>query len=81
MTGKILVYITLLSSVSSTLFYLIAANKEGIYQKIARLSYYALTTSIVMVSMYLLSEILSHNFQYTYHYLFVYFFAILKFLY
>lgn len=66
MSGKILVYITLFSSVSSTLFYLIAANKEGIYQKIARLSYYALTTSIVMVSMYLLSEILSHNFQYTY---------------
>ena len=51
---------------SSTIFYLIAANKEGVYQKIARLSYYALTASIVMVSMYLLSLILAHNFQYTY---------------
>lgn len=66
MTGKILIYITLFSSVCSTIFYLIAANKGGVYQKIARLSYYALTGSIVMVSMYLLSEILSHNFQYTY---------------
>lgn len=66
MTGKILIYITLLSSISSTVFYLIAANKEGIFTKIARLSYYALTTSIVMVSMFLLSEILSHNYQYTY---------------
>lgn len=66
MTGKILVYITLLSSISSVIFYIIAANKGGIFTKIARLSYYALTTSIVMVSMYLLSEILSHNYQYTY---------------
>jgi cytochrome c-type biogenesis protein CcmF len=66
MTGKILVYITLFASLSSTIFYLIAANKGGVFQKIARLSYYALTASIVMVSMYLLSEILSHNFQYTY---------------
>lgn len=66
MTGKILIYITLLSSVSSTVFYLIAANKGGIFTKIARLSYYLLTASIVMVSMYLLSEILTHNYQYTY---------------
>lgn len=66
MTGKILVYITLLSSISSVIFYIIAANKGGMFTKIARLSYYALTTSIVMVSMYLLSEILSHNYQYTY---------------
>ena len=66
MTGKILIYISLFASLSSTIFYLIAANKEGVYQKIARLSYYALTASIVMVSMYLLSLILAHNFQYTY---------------
>ena len=57
MTGKILIYITLFSSVCSTIFYLIAANKGGVLQKIAGLSYYALTGSIVMVSMYLLSEI------------------------
>lgn len=66
MTGKVLIYIALVSSLSSFVFYLIAAKKEGIYQKIARLSYYALTASVVMVSMFLLSEILSHNFQLTY---------------
>ncbi|MER3329105.1 MAG: cytochrome c biogenesis protein CcsA, partial [Candidatus Kapaibacterium sp.] len=65
MIGQILIYVAFGLSVISGIFYLIAKDKPGLL-KLGRFAYYGVTATMLAISMYLLSNILSHNFQMTY---------------
>jgi cytochrome c-type biogenesis protein CcmF len=65
MIGKLSIYIALIFSTVSTLFYFLALKNKK-YIKIAEISYWALFAAIVLASAFLLSNILSYNFQYYY---------------
>lgn len=65
MLGQILIYVAFGLSILSGIFYLIAKDKPGLL-KLGRFSYYGVTAVMLSISMYLLSNILSHNFQMTY---------------
>lgn len=65
MFGKILVYLSLIVSVSSALFYFLSVKNKK-FLKPGRYSYVFLTLIFVAISIYLLANILSHNFQFTY---------------
>lgn len=65
MLGIILVYIAFGLSVLSGIFYIIARNNKNLL-KFGRIAYYGMTACMLAISMYLLSNILSHNFQMTY---------------
>ena len=65
MIGQILIYVAFGLSVLSGIFYLIAKDKPGLL-KLGRFAYYGVTATMLAISMYLLSNILSHNFQMTY---------------
>ncbi len=65
MLGQILIYVAFGLSVLSGIFYLIAKDKPGLL-KLGRFAYYGVTATMLAISMYLLSNILSHNFQMTY---------------
>ncbi len=65
MIGKLSIYVSLIFSLLSTLFYFLALkNRKNI--KIAEYSYWGLFAAIVFASAFLLSNILSYNFQYYY---------------
>jgi cytochrome c-type biogenesis protein CcmF len=65
MLGHILVYVAFGLSVLSGIFYFVAKNNQKLL-KLGRYSYYGMTASMLAIAMYLLSNILSHNFQMTY---------------
>jgi cytochrome c-type biogenesis protein CcmF len=67
MLGKVLIYMTVVFSSISVISYLLSdkKNRESLL-KIGSFSYYATTLTIVAASIYLLSNILAHNFQFTY---------------
>lgn len=66
MFGKIAVISTFAFSVIATIFYFLANRGNNNFLKIGRIAYYLLTAGMISISMYLLSNILSHNFQFTY---------------
>lgn len=65
MIGQILVYVAFGLSILSAIFYFIAKDKPGLL-KLGRFSYYGVAATMLGIAMYLLSNILSHNFQMTY---------------
>lgn len=65
MLGQILIYVAFGLSVLSGFFYIIAKDKQS-FLKLGRIAYYGVTATMLAISMYLLSNILSHNFQMTY---------------
>lgn len=65
MFGQILIYVAFGLSVLSGIFYLIAKKNNNLL-KVGRYAYYLMTGVMLAISMYLLSNILSHNFQMTY---------------
>lgn len=67
MIGKILVYITFSSFLFATLsyFYAMFSKKEDLI-KFGRLAFYFGTASIIATTLFLLSKILAHDFQFTY---------------
>lgn len=65
MIGKIAIYIVLSLAGLSTLFYFLGARKEKNI-KLAEYLYFAVSAGLVFVSAFLLSNILSYNFQFTY---------------
>ncbi len=67
MLGKVLIYGTVLFGFFSVVFFLLANWKEQkIFQKIGETFYYAMTFTVISASIYLLYNILIHNFQFTY---------------
>ncbi len=68
MIGQFLVYITLALSVGSTVVYLISANKNEKLNKAGSYLYNGVTLGLILMSLFLLSIILSHDYQYTYVY-------------
>lgn len=65
MTGQILIYVAFGLSLISGIFYLLSKDNDK-YNSIGRWAYYGMTGTMLAISMYLLSNILSHNFQMTY---------------
>ena len=66
MTGQILIYVAFWAlSLISGIFYLLSKDNDKLIS-IGRWAYYGMTGSMLAISMYLLSNILSHNFQMTY---------------
>lgn len=65
MVGDILIYFTFASTLFSAAFYLMSGKKD-IFLKLGRISFYAVTAGFVLTSMFMLSNILSHNYQYKY---------------
>lgn len=67
MLGKVLIYMTVAFSGISVLAFLLSDKKgrENLL-KLGIFSYYATTATIVAASIYLLANILAHNFQFTY---------------
>lgn len=65
MLGKILIYATVLFSILSTILYFLSDKKIEL-RKYAAWLYYATTLSVVAASIYLLSNIIANNFQFTY---------------
>ncbi len=67
MLGKVLIYMTVFFSGVSVISYLLSDKKsrENLL-KIGSIFYYATTLSVVAASVYLLSNIMAHNFQFTY---------------
>lgn len=65
MFGKILLYLVVLFGLISTIIYFLS-DKNPKIKKIAHLFYYLMTASLVGASIYLLANILQHNFQFTY---------------
>ncbi|PKL86596.1 MAG: hypothetical protein CVV22_00455 [Ignavibacteriae bacterium HGW-Ignavibacteriae-1] len=65
MFGKILIILTVLFGLLSTILYLVSYKKDHL-RKLGRLFYYLMTAGIVGASIYLLANILGHNFQFTY---------------
>lgn len=65
MTGQILIYVAFGLSLISGIFYLLSKDNDKLIS-IGRWAYYGMTGSMLAISMYLLSNILSHNFQMTY---------------
>lgn len=67
MIGKSLVIISFILSIASVIFYLFSFHKKSVsLNNIGRWCYYGMTAGVVGISIYLLSNILSHNFQFTY---------------
>ena len=66
MFGKILVYITFALTAGSALVYLYSFLKKDAYNRLGSTLYYLATAGMVTISIYLLSNILAHNFQFTY---------------
>jgi cytochrome c-type biogenesis protein CcmF len=65
MFGKILIILTVLFGLLSTILYLVSYKKDHL-RKLGRIFYYLMTAGIVGASIYLLANILGHNFQFTY---------------
>ncbi len=67
MIGKILVYITFSAFFISTLsyFYAMFSKKEALV-RLGRITFYMGTAGIVATTLFLLSKILAHDFQFTY---------------
>ena len=67
MLGKVLIYMTVAFSGISVLAFLLSDKKgRNNLLKLGTFAYYAMTFSVVAASIYLLSNILAHNFQFTY---------------
>ena len=66
MLGKIFVYIGLIASITAIVSYFLSVRKGEKFAIIGRTAYYILTASIVVASIYLLANILQHNFQLSY---------------
>jgi cytochrome c-type biogenesis protein CcmF len=66
MFGTVAVWITFALAVISSVFYFLSEKKGNKYLKTGRIAYYGLTSGMIIISLYLLSNILSHNFQLTY---------------
>lgn len=67
MIGKILVYVTFSSFLIATLsyFYAMFSKKES-FTKLGRTAFYFGTAGIIATTLFLLSKILAHDFQFTY---------------
>jgi len=66
MLGKILVYSGFIVGILSTILYFLSYYTPKVSPKLGRIGYYVLTGLMVAIAMYLLSNILQHNFQFTY---------------
>ncbi len=66
MIGKILIYITFAASFVSIVSYALTYFRKSNLQKISRLFFHITVISVLFASAYLLSLILSHQFQYSY---------------
>ncbi|MDX9790349.1 MAG: hypothetical protein RBT61_05945, partial [Candidatus Kapabacteria bacterium] len=67
MLGKVLIYMTVFFGILSVLFYLLSEKKgRNNLLKYGVYSYYGMTVSVVSACIYLLANILAHNFQFTY---------------
>lgn len=68
MFGKIVVYILFLVAAFGSIAYIIAATRKNSekLENLARYFYYLLTGGIIAISLYLLYNIGSHNFRFTY---------------
>ncbi len=64
--GRIAVLAIFIFALLSTFFYFFSYFKEEKLNKTGSVFYYLLTAGILFVSMFLLSNIVAHNFQYTY---------------
>ncbi len=65
MLGKILIYIVVLLGFLSTIIYFLS-DKKPYLKKYATYLYYLMTAAVIAASVFLLSNILGHNFQFTY---------------
>jgi cytochrome c-type biogenesis protein CcmF len=66
MIGKLLVYILFAISCFGTITYFLSYTKKKELEKIGRYFYYTFLVGFISVSIYQLSNILAHNFQFTY---------------
>lgn len=66
MIGKIIVYITLIASFISIIGYALTYFRKNNLLKVSRLFFHITVISVLFASAYLLSLILSHQFQYSY---------------
>lgn len=66
MLGKILVYASFAFAAISAIIYLISFFKKEKLNPLGSTFYYLTTLGVVGISVYLLSNILAHNFQFTY---------------
>ncbi len=66
MFGTVAVWITFALALISCVSYFFAETKGNTTLKIGRYSYYGMTVGMLVISLYLLSNILAHNFQLTY---------------
>lgn len=66
MLGKILVYASFAFSAISALIYLYSFVKKEKFNQLGSIFYYLTALGVVGISLYLLSNILAHNFQFTY---------------
>jgi cytochrome c-type biogenesis protein CcmF len=68
MIGRILIYVALITSLSSIILYYLSSKDKKQYIKPARLFFHATVVIIIFAAAYLLNLILSHQFQYSYVY-------------
>lgn len=66
MTGKILIYVSLLFSVLSIIFYAFSRKNPNLFKILGSSAYFGMMAAFVGASIYLLSNILAHNFSFTY---------------
>ena len=67
MLGKVLIYMTVVFGGLSVVLYLLSEKKgQENLRKFGSITYYLMTASIVAACAYLLSNIMAHNFQFTY---------------
>ena len=66
MIGNILIWLSAILSIASAVIYFMSYNKENPKTKIARILYISSASALFMASVFLLSNILGHNFQYAY---------------
>lgn len=65
MIGNILIVSVFVFSILTTVFYFISGRNER-FIKLGRIAYYLLTASFVLTSMFMLSNIVSHDYTYKY---------------
>jgi cytochrome c-type biogenesis protein CcmF len=67
MLGKVFIYATVFFGLISVLTFLLSSKKERKnLQKIGSMTYYAMAVSVISACIYLLANLLAHNFQFTY---------------
>jgi cytochrome c-type biogenesis protein CcmF len=66
MLGKLIVYLLFGLSLASSIIYFISYAKDEKFNKLARMMFLTVVAGVLFISGFLLTNILAHNFQYTY---------------